>query len=245
MRRRDSIPRKQVGSSTHTPSASVTSTSPHVPGSFAEDVDLEAPPVPQHDRPLSQQPEYQQYNTSPEQVYGHKPLPEHGRYQERALETRNHHGASQQPPSQITPSRGARHQQPWEDANESTYSPSTEHRVQPREFPGRGPKDQRGDDYIAPLAVRSKRASTDYAAQPSGNDVVERTNSNTYDTEVIEKVAPGKPLLTAALEVELTRFLQLLYMKKSKKRSIMSGKRSSRARSTPTTSFIVFYQSSM
>ncbi len=44
---------------------------------------------------------------------------------------------------------------------------------------------------------RSRPITKGYAAPRDGKDVVDRAKSNTYDTEVIEKIAPGNPVLSS------------------------------------------------
>lgn len=48
---------------------------------------------------------------------------------------------------------------------------------------------------------RSRPITKGYAAPRDGQDVVNRAKSNTYDTEVIEKIAPGKPLLVVIYRI--------------------------------------------
>ena len=206
IRRRDSIPRKQVGSSLHTPSTSVTSASASVPGAFPEAGDQQAPPVPQHDRPLSQQPRYhapsasrQQYDASPQQAYDSAPSPQQAKYQEPKMETQNPYYGSQQTTFQPPATRQDTYQRSVEPAKQFSYPNQTGSSTRNGEYPNHGvraAKDRRQNDYVAPLAVRPKETTSSNARDLGGNEIVERAKTNTYDTEVIEKIAPGQPMNT-------------------------------------------------
>ena len=196
--RRDSIPRKQIGSFAHTPSSSVASTSPATAGFPTERRDQQAPPVPQHDRPLSQQPGSQhpsaatyEYNPSPR--YGdnnmHSSPP--GRSQKPQWQKQNSPYTPQQSPSAVFSPRESGLQHPVGAGQRSTYPRHAEESMQDGESLDGGSR-TRQSEYVAPLAVRPKRRSRDVGRSPAAEEVIERAKANTYDTEIIEKIAPGR-----------------------------------------------------
>ena len=198
IRRRDSIPRKQIGSFAHTPSSSVTSTSPATAGFPTERRDQQAPPVPQHDRPISQQPGYQH---PPVATYEHNPSSRHAdnnipsspprRSQKPQLQKQNSPYNPQQSPSAALSPRDPSLQHPVGAGQRSYYPRHTEDLTHNGEYLDGGSR-TRQDEYVAPLAVHSKPRSRDVGRGPAAEEVVERAKTNTYDTEVIEKIAPGR-----------------------------------------------------
>lgn len=198
VRRRDSIPRKQVSTSGHTPSGSVTSGSPTTAWPSTESWDQQAPPVPQHYMPLSQQPRYQaptaaphQHSSSSRQTQSNVPSRQQDRHEEPPPRTSSSTYKPQQLKHSMPHSQHASHQdspsptQQYDHAR-SAQSPS-QHEVHPDYA-----LDRQYDGRVAPLAIRSKHASKNVARGPAPEDVVERAKTNTYDTEVIEKIAPGQ-----------------------------------------------------
>ena len=78
-------------------------------------------------------------------------------------------------------------------------------------------------------------------------DVIKRAKTNTYDTEVIEKVAPGKLAGEAVPYCQMLnlRQFQPLSTRPSTKRSTIYAKSASLAKYTITTSIIEYFLSSM
>ena len=203
--RRGSIPRKQVGSYAHTPSSSVTSTSPATAGFPTERRDQQAPPVPQHDKPLSQQLGYQhpstatyEYNPSPRYADNNMHSSPPGRPQKPRVQKQNSPYNSQQSPSTVLSPRESSLQHPVGAGQRSTYPRHTEELTQDGEHLDGGSR-TRQDEYVAPLAVRPKPRSRDEGRSPTAEEVVGRAKANTYDTEVIEKIAPGRLFGSAEL----------------------------------------------
>lgn len=198
VRRRNSIPRKQVGGTTHTPSASMTSASPKPAGFSAEGREQQAPPVPQHDMPLSQQarhqeysPELQQYRSSPGQMHSKTPSTQQNIYGDSSYSPQSfRHDPPQSQrdglPSQKTsrqgsPGVGQQYNYPYDTQSSSRRGDHSDYT-----------RDGNPVGYVAPLSIPSRHAPRDPAKGPAAEDIVERAKTNTYDTEVIEKIAPGQ-----------------------------------------------------
>lgn len=198
VRRRDSIPRKQIGNTTHTPSASVTSASPRSAGFPAEGRDQQAPPVPQHDLSLSQQArhqddsaETQQYRSSPRKTHSKMPSTQKNRYDDSSYGSKSSMHDPQQLQRDGLSYQDASHQEVSGAGQQYTYPYETQSTSRRGEYSGYT-SDGHHDGYVAPLSVPLKHASKDPARGPAAEDIVERAKTNTYDTEVIEKIAPGQ-----------------------------------------------------
>jgi len=198
VRRRNSIPRKQIGSTTHTPSASVTSASPRSAGFSAEGRDQQAPPVPQHDRPLSQQPRHldysadtQQYSSSPRQAHSKMPSTQNNRYGDSSYGPKPSRYDPQQLYRNGPPSQEASHQEISEAGQQYSHPHETQSTSGRGEYSDYTP-DGHHDGYVAPLTIHPKHASKDAARGPAAEEIVERAKTNTYDTDVIERIAPGQ-----------------------------------------------------
>ena len=197
VRRRESIPRKQIGSSAHTPSSSVTSASPNTAGFPAQSRGQQAPPVPQHDMPLSQQSRYQdpsaatqQYSSSPRQAHHNMPSSQQSRYQDSTLGRQQYNYNPHQTQRDVPLSREGGNQEPSGAAQQYTHSRQRQSTTSRGEYSDYGSGEQQ-DGYVAPLAVRSKQTPRNMAREPAAEEILERAKTNTYDTEVIEKIAPG------------------------------------------------------
>lgn len=198
VRRRSSIPRKQIGSTTHTPSASVTSTSPKLAGFSAEGREQPAPPVPQHDMPLSQQarhqdysPEPEQYRSSPTQAHSKMPSTQQNIYGDSSYRPTSAEHDPLKYQREGLPSRDVSRQGKSGAGREYSHPYETQSTSPLRDYSDYTP-DVHHDSYVAPLYVRSKHTSKDPARGLAAEDIVERAKTNTYDTEVIEKIAPGQ-----------------------------------------------------
>ena len=163
--KRASIPRKQVGTSGHTPNSSITSSSP-ISSSYTSQIPTQPPPpVPKHRDLPTESPAYQNLRSSPQE------------------------SVSPQDP---------RH---YDTQNEPRYNSRNpqQHYQDPSVVPqglnyGRGTRDQ--TDHLQskplPLFPRAPLAPENVDSVSTPQDIVQRAQTNTKDTEVIEKIAPGK-----------------------------------------------------
>ena len=174
--RRASIPRKQVGTLGHTPTSSITSSSPISSNYPSQTPSQPPPPVPKHRDLPTEQPAYQNLRSSPQESAS----PQDSRY----------HNAQQEPQYN---NRTA--QQQYQDPSAIPQGLNY----------GRGIRDQ-GDHLqpkAPPLFPRAQPAPEDLASRSAPQDIIQRAHTNTKDTEVIEKIAPGK------LHLSKTFFLPL------------------------------------
>ena len=160
VRRRSSIPRKQVGSSGHTPTPTPAKPlqSTVSPSYNERSSNHSLPPLPNTDEHTRQHPAYQE--SQPTSQYSQSPK------QPRYRSSREYSHPSEVPQA-LNYNRGG-----------TSYENSTS-----------SPK-------APPLFPRAQPASGGNAPNIAAQDIVNRAKTNTKDTEVIEKIAPGKSLLT-------------------------------------------------
>ncbi|KAL8783005.1 MAG: hypothetical protein Q9195_009510 [Heterodermia aff. obscurata] len=167
--RRASIPRKQVGTSGHTPNSSITSSSPISSNYPSQTPTQPPPPVPKHRDLPTEQPAYQNLRPPLQESAS----PQDFRYYDAQKEPQYNNRTAQQ-----------QHQDSSAIPQGLNY--------------GRGTRDQ-ADHFQSkalPLFPRAQPASEGLASRSGPQDIVQRAQTNTKDTEVIEKIAPGKPHLS-------------------------------------------------
>lgn len=163
--KRASIPRKQVGTSGHAPNSSITSSSPVSSSYTSQTPTHPPPPVPKHRDLPTEQPAYQNLRSSPQESASPKDPGHYDAQNERRYHSRNAHQQYQDPsvvPQGLSYGRGIRDQ--------------TDHR----------------QSKTLPLFPRIQPAPEGGTSRSAPQDIVQRAQTNTKDTEVIERIAPGK-----------------------------------------------------
>ena len=174
--RRASIPRKQVGTSGYAPSSSATS-SPVSANYSIQEPSQPPPPVPKHqNHPSQQQPAYQDAQSATTQRAPAQQSKYNNARNQPQYDTRNQH-SQYQDPSVVPPGLN---------------------------YNGNSNQGNNSQSRAPPLVPRAHHASSGTATKPAAQDIVERAKTNTRDTEVIEKIAPGKSFHLHALACTAT-----------------------------------------
>ena len=168
--KRASIPRKQVGISGQTPNPSNTSSSPVSSNYPSQAPTKPPPPVPKHRDLPTEQPAYRNLRSSPQES--------------ASPQDSGYYDAQNELPSN---SRNAKQQ--YQDPSVVPQGLNN----------GRGTRDQadRFQSKALPLFPRAQPASEGVASRSTPQDIIQRAQTNTKDTQVIEKIAPGKSSLKA------------------------------------------------
>ena len=158
VRRRSSIPRKQVGSSGHTPTPTPAKPlqSPVSTSYNERSSNHSLPPLPKHDGYSRQHPAYEESRSTPQ----YSQSPQQPRYQ-----SSREFSHPSEVPQALNYNRGG-------TSYEDNISPKA-----------------------PPLFPRAQPTSGGNAPNVAAQDIVHRAKTNTKDTEVIERIAPGKFLL--------------------------------------------------
>ena len=182
--RRASIPRKQVGTSGHTPHSSITS-SPVSSNYPSQAPTQPPPPVPKHRDLPTEQPAYQNLRS---------------------------------PTHESTSPQDSRYYNAYNDDPQNTNRNAQQQYQEPSAVPQglnyRGGNRDQSDDFQSkapPLFPRAEPVPKGLPSRSAPQDIVQRAQTNTKDTEIIEKIAPGMPPIPLSLKTLLPSKLSLVH----------------------------------